>query len=172
MQFAKFTTSANIQTTTYKPNPGANHLYKYENNLQTTIKEPTTFKYEERKCKTFIITFSITPWKNIYTKCEILQMDELTNSTNIQITTYKESAKQSPNQLKKYRPLINLTFANLWQIQVTNLKGVEEGTFTFSFHKLYNMVMFVSQVALVLNLSILPPNGPMLLHHSEQMQDV
>jgi len=33
-------------------------------------------------------------------------------------------------------------------------------------------MMFVSQVALVLNLSILPPNGPMLLHHSEQMQDV
>jgi hypothetical protein len=124
---------------TYKPNPRANHLYKYENNLQTTIEEPTTFGYEERKCKPLTITFSITPWRKTYTKCEILQIDELTNSTNIQITTYKESARQSPNQRKKYRPLINLTFANLWQIQVTNLKGVEEGTFTFSFHKLYNM---------------------------------
>jgi hypothetical protein len=61
LQFAELTTFTNIQTITYKPNPRSNHLYKYENNLQTTIKEPTTFGYEERKCRPFTITFLVTP---------------------------------------------------------------------------------------------------------------
>jgi hypothetical protein len=96
LQFAKLTTSANIQRT-YKPNPKANHLYKYENNLQITI----DFQYEELKCRPFTITFLVTPWRKIYTKCEILQVDELTNFANIQITTYKESMRQKPNWLEK-----------------------------------------------------------------------
>jgi hypothetical protein len=36
----------------------------------------------------------------------------------------------------------------------------------------HGQMMLVSQVALILNLGRLPPNGPIFLHHSEQMRDI